>query len=236
MNEANAPSTEPKLENFTSLTQSRNSSFQSVQRLPQSPFSNFSFSPKQGRSNIAAQFQTNNSTNVGDNSAITQPLQQQTFQPWHQSECLKTQPLNENTRDEELKAELKWKIWKFQRNVKKLIDHMAVGDNGDYLQELNKLIADTRISQEFPGVSEVSVTVKLLLEKVINNVKFENVAVKVCTLFRGIFLSICYIYAEVEKEILKKLFLMSCTFHYELCPQQFLIREFASNLLYVLYF
>lgn len=155
-------------------------------------------------SNIAAQFQTNTAPYLGDtnNSPRTQPLQQQTFQPWKQPEFLKTQPLNENTRDKELKAELEWKIWKFQRNVKKLIGRMVVDDDVDYLPELGKLIADSRISQDFPGVSEVSITLKLLLERVIDNVKFQNVAVKVCTLLRGIFFSSCFIYGEVKKEIL----------------------------------
>ena len=184
MNEETVTNTEPKLENFTSFTQSRNSSFQPLPR-QQSPFSNFSFSPKQGRSNIAAQFQTNAAVNLGDIPPMSQPLQPQTFQPWQQPEFLKTQPLNENTRDKELKAELEWKIWKFQRNVKKVIDRMAAGDNGDYSHELNKLIADSRLSQEFQGTSEVSIILKLLLEKVLDKVKFDNVAVKVCTVLIG---------------------------------------------------
>ena len=130
---------------------------------------------------------------------MSQPLQPRTFQPWQQPEFLKTQPLNENTRDKELKAELEWKIWKFQRNVKKVIDRMAAGDNGDYSHELNKLIADSRLSQEFQGTSEVSIILKLLLEKVLDKVKFDNVAVKVCTVLRGTLLfSTSYIYSKAN--------------------------------------
>lgn len=176
-------STDPKIENFTSLTQSNNSSFLPQHR-QQQPFSNFSFSPKQGRKHIAAQFQTN-AINLGDVPPIARPPQQQTVQSWQQPEFLKTQPLNENTRDKTLKAELEWKIWKFQRNVKKVIDRMAAGDAGDYSYELDKMIADSRLSQEFRGISEVSIILKLLLEKIMDKSKFHNVAVRVCTIFRG---------------------------------------------------
>lgn len=93
-----------------------------------------------------------------------------------------------------------WKIWKFQRNVKKLIDLMAVDDDVDYLHELVKLIADSRISQEFPGVSEVSITLKLLLERVIDNVKFQNVAVKVCTLLKGTFSIVVLFMVRLRKK------------------------------------
>ena len=181
MNETAAMSAEPKLENFTSAPKGN---------IPQhkqwSPFSNFSFSPKQGRKNIAAQFQSN-AVNLGDVPPIAHPQQQHNIQLWQKPEFLKTQPLNENTKDKALKAELEWKIWKLQRTVKKVIDRMAVDDSGDYSHELDQIIVDTRLSQEFQGISEASIVLKLLLDKVLEKSKFESVAVRVCTIFRGTF-------------------------------------------------
>lgn len=179
MNGTAVMNTEPKLENFTSALKGN-----MPQHKQQPPFSNFSFSPKQGRKNIAAQFQSN-AVNLGDLPPIAHPPQQHTVQPWQKPELLKTQPLNENTKDKKLKAELEWKIWKFQRNVKKVIDRMAADDAGDYAHELDKMIADSRLSQEFQGISEVSIILKLLLDKVLEKSKFDNVAVRVCTIFRG---------------------------------------------------
>ena len=69
--------------------------------------------------------------------------------------------------------------------MKKVIDRMAAGDAGDYSYELDKMIADSRLSQEFQGISEVSIILKLLLEKIMDKSKFDNVAVRVCTIFRG---------------------------------------------------
>ena len=180
MNETAAMNREPKLENFTSALKGN---------IPQHkqwpPFSNFSFSPKQGRKNIAAQFQSN-AVNLEDVPPIAHPQQQQhNIQPWQKPEFLKTQPLNENTKDKSLKAELEWKIWKLQRNVKKVIDRMAVDDAGNYSHELDQMIADSRISQEFHGISEVSIILKLLMDKVLEKSKFDCVAVRVCTIFRG---------------------------------------------------
>lgn len=207
MNETAGVNTEPKLENFTSSIENNNSSFL-PQHLHQPPFSNFSFSPKQGRKHIAAQFQTNN-TNLGDVPSISHPLQQQTVQPWQLPEFIKTQPLNENTRDKTLKAELEWKIWKFQRNVKKVVDSMAAGDVGNYLYELKKLIADSKLSQEFQGISEVSIILKLLLEKVMDKVKFGNVAVRVCMIFRGTLHVIIFsLYVYFIKNVLKLILIL----------------------------
>lgn len=208
MNETAGVNTEPKLENFTSLAKNNSSSFLR-QHLQQPPFSNFSFSPKQGRKHIAAQFQTNN-TNLGDVQPISHPPQQQTVQSWQQLEFLKTQPLSENTRDKSLKAELEWKIWKFQRNVKKVIDSMAAGNVGDYSYELDKLIADSRLSQEFQGISEVSIILKLLLEKVMDKVKFSNVAVRVCMIFRGTLHVIIFSFYMYFIENVLKLIFYSC--------------------------
>ena len=180
MNETAAMNTEAKLENFSSAPKGN---------IPQhkqwSPFSNFSFSPKQGRKNIAAQFQSN-AVNLGDVPPVAHP-QQYNVQPCQKLEFLKTQPLNENTKDKSLKAELEWKIWKFQRNVKKVIDRMAVDDAGDYSHELDQIIADSRLSRDFQGISEVSIVLKLLLDKVLEKLKFDSVAVRVCTIFRGTF-------------------------------------------------
>jgi len=181
MNEAAAMNTEPKLENFTSALKGN-----TPQHKQWSPFSNFSFSPKQPRKNIAAQFQSN-ASNLGDIPPIANTQQQHNIQPGQKPEFLKTQPLNENTRDKTLKAELEWKIWKFQRNVKKVIDCMAVDDTRDYSHKLDQMIADSRLSQEFQGISEVSIILKLLMDKVVEKSKFDSVAVKVCTIFRGTF-------------------------------------------------
>lgn len=181
MNETAAMNAEPKLENFTSAPKGN-----VPQHKQWSPFSNFSFSPKQGRKNIAAQFQSN-AVNLGDVPPDAQ--QQHNVQPWQKPEFLKTQPLNENTKDKTLKAELEWKIWKLQRKVKKVIDRMAIDDAGNYSHELDQIIADSRLSQEFQGISEVSIVLKLLLDKVLEKSKFSSVAVRVCTIFRdlGIF-------------------------------------------------
>lgn len=182
--DSTAMNTEHKIENFTSLPPSSISSF-SQQRGHQPAFSNFAFSPKLGRSQIAAQFQTN-LVNKGDVGANSQPQQQQSMQPFPQPEFLRLQPLNESTRDKTLKAELDWKIWKFQRNIKKVLDRMVADINAeDYLSELDRIIAESRLSLDFPGISEVSIILKLLLEKVMDGNKFENVAVRVCTIFRG---------------------------------------------------
>ena len=179
VSETAAMKEEPNLENFTSLQKGN-----VPQHKQWSPFSNFSFSPKQGRKNIAAQFQSN-AVNLGDVPPVAH--QQHNVQPWKKPEFLKTQPLNENTKDKTLKAELEWKIWKLQRKVKKVIDRMAVDDAGDYSHELDQIIADSRLSQEFQGISEVSIVLKLLLDKVLEKSKFASVAVRVCTIFRGTF-------------------------------------------------
>ena len=181
MNETASMSAEPKLENFTSAPKGN-----IPQHKPWSPFSNFSFSPKQGRKNIAAQFQSS-AVNLGDVPPVAHPQQLHNIQPLQKLEFLKTQPLNENTKDKALKAELEWKIWKLQRTVKKVIDRMAVDDSEDYSHELDQIIADSRLSQEFQGISEVSIVLKLLLDKVLEKSKFESVAVRVCTIFRGTF-------------------------------------------------
>lgn len=181
--------TEHKLENFASLPHTNNSSFLQ-QHDQQPPFSNFAFSPKLGRSHIAAQFQSN-LVNKGDLSTISRPPQQQTVQSFQQPEFLKAQPLNENTRDKTLKAELDWKIWKFQRSVKKVLDNMVANNAENYSHEFDKIIAESRLSQEFQGISEVSIIIKLLLEKVMDGNKFGNVAVRVCTIFRGQFCFDC---------------------------------------------
>lgn len=176
-----ATNAEHNLENFTSLPQRSNSS-SLQQRNQQAPFSNFAFSSKLGRSHIAAQFHSNLG-NKEDLSTISRPPQQQTS--FQQPEFLKMQPLNENTRDKTLKAELDWKIWKFQRNVKRVLDKMVANNSEDYMHEFYKIIAESRLSQEFKGISEVSIIVKLLLEKVMDGSKFDNVAVRVCTMLRG---------------------------------------------------
>jgi len=175
-----ATNAEHNLENFTSLPQRSNSS-SLQQRNQQAPFSNFAFSPKLGRSHIAAQFHSNLG-NKEDLSTISRPPQQQTS--FQQPEFLKMQPLNENTRDKTLKAELDWKIWKFQRNVKRVLDKMVANNSEDYTHEFYKIIAESRLSQEFKGISEVSIIVKLLLEEVMDGSKFDNVAVRVCTMLR----------------------------------------------------
>lgn len=181
MSETATINTEPKLENFTSA---QKGNIHVPQHKQWSPFSNFSFSPKQGGKNIAAQFQSN-AVNLGDVPPGAQ--QQHNVQAWQKPEFLKTQPLNENTKDKTLKAELEWKIWQFQRKVKKVIDRMAVDDAGNYSHELDQIIANSRLSQEFQGISEVSIVLKLLLDKVLEKSKFASVAVKVCTIFRGTF-------------------------------------------------
>ena len=181
MSETATINTEPKLENFTSA---QKGNIHVPQHKQWSPFSNFSFSPKQGRKNIAAQFQSN-AVNLGDVPSGAQ--QQRNVQAWQKPEFLKTQPLNENTKDKTLKAELEWKIWQLQRKVKKVIDRMAVDDAGNYSHELDQIIANSRLSQEFQGISEVSIVLKLLLDKVLEKSKFASVAVKVCTIFRGTF-------------------------------------------------
>lgn len=181
MSETATINTEPKLENFTSA---QKGNIHVPQHKQWSPFSNFSFSPKQGRKNIAAQFQSN-AVNLGDVPPGVQ--QQHNVQAWQKPEFLKTQPLNENTKDKTLKAELEWKIWQLQRKVKKVIDRMVVDDAGNYSHELDQIIANSRLSQEFQGISEVSIVLKLLLDKVLEKSKFASVAVKVCTIFRGTF-------------------------------------------------
>lgn len=171
---------EHKLDNITALPQSNNPFLPLHDQQP--PFSNFAFSPKPGRSHIAAQFQSNfvNKEDVPLNSQLPQ---KQTLQ-FQQPEFLKIQPLNENSRDKKLKAELDWKIWKFQRNVKKVLDKMTAESNTeDYSHDFSKIIAESRLSQEFQGISEVSVILKLLLEKVMDGNTFDSVAVKVCTIF-----------------------------------------------------
>ena len=120
-----------------------------------------------------------------DQSLNSQPLQKQTLQ-FQQPEFLKQQPLHENTRDKTIKAELDWKIWKFQRNVKKVLDKIVEDSSKDYSHDFEKIIADSRLSQDFQGISEVSVILKLLLEQVMDGNKYGSVAVSVCTMFRGI--------------------------------------------------
>ena len=119
-----------------------------------------------------------------DQSLNSLPLQKQTLQ-FQQPEFLKQQPLHENTRDKTIKAELDWKIWKFQRNVKKVLDRMVEDSSKDYSHDFEKIIADSRLSQDFQGISEVSVILQLLLEQVMDGNKYGSVAVSVCTMFRG---------------------------------------------------
>ena len=180
-----AMDSEHKMENFTSLPQSNSSLLQQYDQQP--PFTNFTFSPKLGRSHIAAQFQTN-AVNKGELPTNSQTHQQQTVQTFAQPEFLKMQPLSETTRDKSLRAELDWKIWKFKRNVKKVLDKMSANSEEDYSRELEKITAESRLSQEFPGISELSIILELLLEKVMDGSKFDNVAVRVCTMLGGKFL------------------------------------------------
>lgn len=182
-----AMDTEHEMENFTSMPQSNSLLLQQCDQQP--PFMNFTFSPKLGRSHIAAQFQTN-AINKGELPTNSQPHQQQTVQTFPQPEFLKMQPLSETTRDKTLKAELDWKIWKFKRNVKKVLDKMSANNGEDYRHELEKITAESRLSQEFPGISALSIILELLLEKVMDGNKFDNVAVRVCTMLRGNFLVI----------------------------------------------
>ena len=182
-----AMDTELELENFTSLPQSNSSLSQQHDQHP--PFTNFTFSPKLGRSHIAAQFHTN-VVNKADLPTNAQRHQQQTMETSPQPEFLKTQALSESTRDKTLKAELDWKIWKFKRNVKKFLDKMLASNGEEYSHELKKITAESRLSQEFPGISELSIILELLLEKVMDGNKFDNVAVRVCTILRGKFF--CY--------------------------------------------
>ena len=182
VNEKAGKNGEHKLENFTSLSQSNHSSFLKQNDQPPS-FSNFSFSPKLSRGHLAAQFQS-----LGKNEGGTrnpQPQQQKPMQAFLQPELLKVQPLNETTRDKTLKAELDWKIWRFQRNIKKLLDKIATNEISDFSQELDKLVANSRLSQEFPGISELSIILSLLLERVMDGDKFHSAAVKVCVVLRG---------------------------------------------------
>ena len=175
---------EPKLDKYPSLPQSNSNSLLQQHDQPHPPFSNFAFSPKIGQSHIAAQFQTKQAK-MENQSLNSQPLQKQTLQ-FQQPEFLKQQPLHENTRDKTIKAELDWKIWKFQRNVKKVLDRMVEDSLKDYSHDFEKIIADSRLSQDFQGISEVSVILKLLLEQVMDGNKYGSVAVNVCTMFRGI--------------------------------------------------
>lgn len=174
---------EPKLDKYSSLPQSNSNSLLQQHDQQHPPFSNFAFSPKIGRSHIAAQFQTKQ-TKKEDQSLNSQPLQKQTLP--QQAEFLKQQPLHENTRDKTIKAELDWKIWKFQRNVKKVLERMEADSSKDYSHDFEKIIADSRLSQDFQGISEVSVILQLLLEQVMDGNKYGSVAVSVCTMFRGI--------------------------------------------------
>ena len=175
---------EPKLDKYSSLPQSNSNSLLQQHDQPHPPFSNFAFSPKIGRSHIAAQFQTKQAK-TEDQSLNSQPLQKQTLQ-FQQPEFLKQQPLHENTRDKTIKAELDWKIWKFQRNVKKVLDKIVEDSSKDYSHDFEKIIADSRLSQDFQGISEVSVILKLLLEQVMDGNKYGSVAVSACTMLRGI--------------------------------------------------
>ena len=183
---------ELKLDKYSSLPQSNSNSLLQQHDQQHPPF--FAFSPKIGRSNIAVQFQTKRV--IEDQSLNSQPLQKQTLQS-QPPEFLKQQPLHENTRDKTIKAELDWKIWKFQRNVKKVLDRMIEDTTKDYSHDFEKIIADSRLSQDFQGISELSVILQFLLDKVIDGNKYGSVAVSICTMFRGI-LPILFFFSDFK--------------------------------------
>ena len=163
---------------------SSSSSVATSSSLPQTvhpPYSSFTFWPKPGRGNIAAQFQ---SSVFNKDNTLTLQLGPNPNVP-QQTEFIKTQPSSDNTRDKAWKAEVEWKVWKFQRNIRGILNRMALGNDKNVFQELEKMVVESRLSQNFPGISEVFVVLELLVERVLDKGQFDDVAVKVLIMFRG---------------------------------------------------
>lgn len=144
---------------------------------------------KPGRtSNIAANFSLASNDRTQNKGPRMQWGPENSY-PMHpsQPQLLKAQPLSENTEDKTLKAELDWQIWKYQRNVKKMLDRVTLENVDSFETELEQLIADSRLSQNFQGMSEVLVLLQMVVERAVGNSSFGDVAIKLCIVLEGMY-------------------------------------------------
>lgn len=86
-----------------------------------------------------------------------------------------------------MKAELDWQIWKYQRNVKKILDRVTLENVDSFETELEQLIADSRLSQNFQGMSEVLVLLQMVVERAVGHSSFGDVAIKLCIVLEGMY-------------------------------------------------
>ncbi|XP_032230619.2 uncharacterized protein LOC5506343 isoform X2 [Nematostella vectensis] len=162
--------------------------------------------PKLGRRSLAAIFSTPVKSDHGEVSKLQayaqeqqqqqhiprpqlheyQQQQQQQRDPVRHFEPLKVQPTNENSNDKAMKKELEWQKWKFQRNLKKILDRASLSNIEELSCELAQCVAESRLSQNFKGVSETVVMLEMIIERVLDGKSFSDIATKLCWLLSGL--------------------------------------------------
>lgn len=96
----------------------------------------------------------------------------------------KPQPSTNNSQEKNLKTELSWQKWKFQRNIKRLFDKTDC-DAYDIGLEIATMINNSKLSQDFEGVSEVMMVVEMITERVLDKDDFGSMAAKICSSLTG---------------------------------------------------
>ncbi|XP_031570400.1 uncharacterized protein LOC116304762 [Actinia tenebrosa] len=94
--------------------------------------------------------------------------------------------LNSQDNEKTMKKELSWQKWKFQRNIKKVLEKMTKENIDDLGYDISTSIADSQLSKNFDGVSEVMLVLEMIVEKVLDKKGFENQGARICYILSGL--------------------------------------------------
>jgi hypothetical protein len=117
----------------------------------------------------------------GEVSQMQSSVQQQQVRNQQQFPISKTQPENEKM----MKKELSWHKWKFQRNIKRVLERITEENVDDLSCDLGTLISESKLSQNFEGVSEVMLLLEMIVDKVLDKKGFAHSAARICHVLSG---------------------------------------------------